>query len=300
MPEFDFDRLRAANATLFKWGEHFKIHNYKYLNFVYTLEKNKDSVLSSLKTKKLRKQFEKDCKTMFFAKEIENDLIMQYRPMVHHVLRRFNISSDDVYDSALSVGLQSLRGAIWRYSRDSVKFITYAMNGVICGVRGIVSDMHESKTIKLKRIKPLLRDENTSAMFTMGKHVLQDKKAGDPADIVAHGKFLDENILVNLAGLDEDEKNILNFFLSGDGYREKYREYHNEKYGKIPARSRIVQIWKNSQLKIWKAVLNIRGEEALRTVRSPVCSSLLRKQRRILESPSRMTAMDFAASFNEK
>lgn len=300
MPEFDFNRLRKANAALNKWGEHFEIHNYKYLNFVYTLEKNKEIYIEKLKTQKLRKQFEKDCKTMFFAKEIENDLILQYKPMVYHVLRRFKIDSDEVYDCALSVGLQSLRGAIWRYSRDSIKFITYAMNGVICGVRGIISDMHESKKIKIKNIEKLCQNEEAYALFAFGDHVLIDKKAEDPVEIVAHGKQFDEKFLGEVAGLDEDEKNILSFFLSGEGYREKYRDYHNEKYGKIPPRSRIVQIWKNSQLKIWKAVLSIRGEEALRTVRSPVCSSLLKKQRMILESPCRMTAMDFAASFNEK
>jgi len=67
MPEFDFNRLRKANAALNKWGEHFEIHNYKYLNFVYTLEKNKEIYIEKLKTQKLRKQFEKDCKTMFFC-----------------------------------------------------------------------------------------------------------------------------------------------------------------------------------------------------------------------------------------
>lgn len=300
MPDFDFVRLRKANALLWQWGEHFSIQNNRYLNFVYKLEQNKEIFREKLDTEKLRKKFDKDCKIMFFAKEIENDLILQFKPMVYHVIRKFNIASDEVHEWALSVGLQSLRGAVWRYSRDSVKFITYAMNGVICGVRGIISDMQESKKIQIKRVEDFIHNEEAYALFAFGEHVLPDKKAEDPAEVVAVGKSLDQESLGELAGLNEDEKNILNFFLSGDGYREKYRDYHSEKYGETPPRSRIVQIWKNSQLKIWKAVLHIRGESALTSVRSPVCSSLSKKQRKILESPFHMTAMDFAGALNEK
>ena len=82
MAEFDFARLRESNALLWKWGQNLKIKNNSFLRFVYKIKKNKEEILSQLKTKKLKQEFLKDFEKMFYAEQIENDLILQYRPMV--------------------------------------------------------------------------------------------------------------------------------------------------------------------------------------------------------------------------
>jgi 5S rRNA maturation endonuclease (ribonuclease M5) len=281
MAEFNFAQLRESNALLWKWGQHLKIQNGVFLRFVYKIKENKEEILSQLKTKKLKKEFLKDFEKMFYAEEVENALILQYRPMIYSVIRRFAIKNAEIGQTAFDVGICALRGSIWRYRMDTVKFITFAMNGVICAVRGTVH--HESLVMKQEqeRFKRILFNEETHETF-IGDDNLACKRFKEPSENITNRSAITEENLQTVAKLTDDEKVIIDMHLDGQGYREKFKTYYKKKYGIIPNKSKMNTIWKNSQIKIWAAVISQHGVDAVANLKSPVTTHMTLRQKKIL------------------
>ena len=287
MAEFDFARLRESNALLWKWGQNLKIQNNSFLRFVYKIKKNKEEILSQLKTKKLKQEFLKDFEKMFYAEQIENDLILQYRPMVFSVLRRFVIKNADIKQTAFDIGLCSLRGAIWRYRMDSVKFITFAMNGVFCAIRGNIH--YETLCLKQEqeKFKRIMFDDENHEAFVFNENLAYNeniacKRFKDPSENITNPLIITEENLQSIAELTEDEIVIVDLHFGGNGYREKFATYYKSKYGVNPNKNKINTIWKNTQIKIWAAVMRHKGIDALANFKPPMNSNLTKKQENIL------------------
>jgi hypothetical protein len=281
MAEFNFARLRESNALLWKWGQHLKIQNNVFLRFVYKIKENKEEILSQLKTKKLKQEFLKDFENMFYAEEVENALILQYRPMIYSVIRRFAIKNAEIGQTAFDVGICALRGSIWRYRMDTVKFITFSMNGVICAVRGVVH--HEALVLKQEqeRFKRILFNEETHETF-IGDDKLACKRFKDPSENIINPLVITEENMQTVAKLTEDERVIIELHLGGNGYRDKFKTYYKNKYGVIPNKSKMNTIWKTSQIKIWAAVIKHKGVDAVANLKPPMTVHMNKRQENIL------------------
>lgn len=279
MKDFDFDALRAANNLLWEWGQHFKISNGVFLRFVYKLEQDKEKFLEKIKNQKLKKKFIKDCETMFHAKLVENDLLKQYRPMIFSVLRRFKITNAEIHQTAFDNGLTALRGAIWRYRMNSVKFITYAMNGVICSVRGTV--FHEGRELKKMRDKCVSlskKNSQTDELFDIKE--IACKRFPNPMDLLEN---FEEESLYKLARLTEDEKFICRLRIAGEKYQNKFKEHYKKKYSRTPSRTKINDMWKRIQIKIWIGILQSRGLDVLEGLKNPVTNKIPKKYKKSFE-----------------
>lgn len=95
-----------------------------FLGIVSFLKDNKKKAAAILGS-----EFTKDYKKMFYAAEIENELIKQYVPAVYSVLR--NKKFNPMYaDDLLNDLLYSLREIVWRYNRKDLQFSTYAITSL--------------------------------------------------------------------------------------------------------------------------------------------------------------------------
>jgi hypothetical protein len=258
----DFVRLRASNALLYKWSIYFKIHNGHYLNFVYTLEQNKESLLKQIKNAIKKKEFLKDFNAMFFAKEVENDVIRQYMPVVFNVMRRFNVKNDAAWETIFDVAVSALRGSVWRYRLDTTKFLSYAMTGVVCAVRGAVFHQKEIANRIGPRFIHISRSETNDSVFAEGT-TLACKKTPEPWELIEEGAPITEDNVAKLSGLTADEAYLLELRLEGTSYREKFIKYHTKKYGKPCNKNTLYRVWNCAKKKIRLKVEELRGKKFL-------------------------------------
>jgi hypothetical protein len=262
MPEYlcDFDRLRKSNGLLYKWSIYFEIKNCSFLNFVYKFQKNKNVFFKKIKCPVKRVEFLDDWDFMFFARKIENDLIRQYMPVVFKVLRRFKIKNQEIYENAFDVAISALRGSVWRYRLETVKFLSYAMTGIICAVRGYV--FHEKEIFKRKQPKmiSICRSEVNDSIYAENV-TLCCPKSLEPWQQIEDEIQLNEKNIAKLSGLTTDETYLLKLKLKNPKYREKFIEYYTKKYGKPCSKTTLYRVWNITKRKIFKKVEQIRGSK---------------------------------------
>lgn len=137
----DYKKLAKSNSRLAYWinilkskmtGETKKLvmntlgQSYK-LNYLYYIKFFKSHKL--LAENILGRKFSKEHNTLFYSEEIENDLIVQYIPALHHEMNKNKVSPSLVEDCVAAL-LLGLRESVWKYQRADIKFSTYAINGL--------------------------------------------------------------------------------------------------------------------------------------------------------------------------
>ena len=264
---FDFAKLAAANELLWKWGERFGIHNGKFLNFVYKLKQNQNDLIKELKNAKWKQEFKKDCKVMFYAAEIENDLFKQYRPVVGSVVNRFKLKSGQAIENAYDIGVSSLRGAIWRYRFTHVKFLSYAMTGVMMAVKGYVVHRHYMKDRRAKHVQ-IFCNSDTDIMFT-DNLLFADKREKDPAETITDIPEIDENNIAQFAKLTSDENMLLKLHIQRQNYPQSFMAYYLKRHKKKISRRSVNDMLQRTRRKIFINVKQIKGVEFMRQFREP-------------------------------
>lgn len=144
----DFEKLKKSNDTCHKWCKRFKIKKMYYVRFMFNIFKNPEQHVVKLPAK-YKLQFLEDCKSMFYAAEVENVLIEQYNAMVFNIMKKMHISCDD-YDDFVTDGLMAIRAAVWQYRTYKIKasFTTYVHRSIFMRIRG---RLHKEKLKKLTR-----------------------------------------------------------------------------------------------------------------------------------------------------
>jgi DNA-directed RNA polymerase specialized sigma subunit len=203
----DFPRLRRSNDLAWKWFSRADMHKNKYVKWIMELKKNPEQFKKSLPPS-MRSAFAKDLKEMFYAAEIENDLITQYVPMIKHVLNK--IVYRDIYrDELQSIGMIAIRNAIWQYRNVGIKasFKTYCFNSVFMRMTGEVS-----------KIKTVSKRRNKKCTTTLYTDINKDVKFHDLAvavhthtDIETTEVF--QKVLEDMK-LKEDEKYLFNLLVN--------------------------------------------------------------------------------------
>jgi hypothetical protein len=261
--ECDFDKLRQSNSILWNWSKYFKIHNKSFLAFAYKLKEKKQKYLNLISGKKLKEKFISDFDVMFYAAEIENDLFKQYRPTIFSIIRRFSVKNQETKEKLFDVGTLALRGAIWRYNREEVKFVTYAMNGITLAVRGMAS-------LEVKRFKNMkeskyffTRDDNQN--YLMGIKIIADFKSLEPHEELLRNESLNEEIIAKFAELNSDEIKLVQFHVynNTERYRQKFRDYYNKRHGKNITNFQISSMWRKTKKKIWKHLISSQYSDSL-------------------------------------
>ena len=143
----DFEKLKKCNDICFKWSQKFKIKKNHFAKFMWSIFKNPEKIHPKLKQNQ-KEKFIEDCKTMFYAAEVENILIEQYSAMVYNIMKRMRVSYDN-FDEYVTDGFMAVRSAVWQYRTYKIKasFTTYAHKSIFMRIRG---KLHKEK---LKRLK---------------------------------------------------------------------------------------------------------------------------------------------------
>jgi len=144
----DFERLKKCNTVCYKWCKRFKIKKLHYMRFICSILKDTEQYANKLSAKH-RSQFLEDCKTMFYASEVEEILIKQYSSMVYNIMKRMRINYER-YDDFITDGFMAIRSAVWQYRTYKVKasFTTYAHRAIFMRLRG---KLHKEKLKQLAK-----------------------------------------------------------------------------------------------------------------------------------------------------
>ncbi len=142
----DFEKLKKCNDICYKWAIRMKVKKPNYARFMWNVIKNPEAFQDRLAAK-YRSQFLEDCKTMFYAAEVEEILINQYSAMVINIMKRMRIQYLQ-YEDHLTDGYMAIRSAVWQYRTYKVKasFTTYAHRAIFMRIRG---KLHKERMKKL-------------------------------------------------------------------------------------------------------------------------------------------------------
>ena len=265
--KFDFAKLIAANILCLKWADHFKKGKKKYHIFVNELRNNATPYMELLSPTK-KKEFEKDLKVMFYAAEIENELITQFIPIIFYVCRRFNIFKPERVQEIYDQGLVSLRHSVWRYSKDVCTFKTFASNGLLGYIGGYLSHEKNAKTFKKNQIyiniKPLnLENKNSQdfdchpiSKFESAETLLERKEDEITFDYLARKANLTEEEIVLLTIYMERDYVPENFT-----WRKIYMKKYKTKFGKAICKTTVSQKVNVIKKRLLQAVISLKGEE---------------------------------------
>jgi DNA-directed RNA polymerase specialized sigma subunit len=248
----DYERLAKSNALQLKWAEKLKIAKNDYLSTMIKINMNKEAFIASLPAKK-RRQFIKDMDKMFYAAEIENELITQYRPAVFHLIRRFKVLTDEVRNELESLGYQSLRSAVWRYSMSHIKFITFAFNGMIGAFRGELS--RKSTARKYRKFASF-------SVINEQQDMIIASKRDNPALLAGELTFDD---LVKGAKLNNAEIEMLDFYMEksrllGFKWIASYGDALRKRNEKVLHRSELTRKMNTIKKKIVRHLIRVDPE----------------------------------------
>jgi DNA-directed RNA polymerase specialized sigma subunit len=246
----DYNRLRRSNDLAWKWFDRTKLHKNKYINWVLNLKKNpqefKDTLSPSMKS-----AFSKDLKELFYAAEIEDALVSQYVPLVHHILKKVSYRQTHE-DELLSIGFIAIRNAVWQYRNVGVKcgFTTYCHSSVYMRITGEISKL---KTIFRRRAKKctmtLYSDINNDIKFNDIAVCSDEDRNSETAEIL--------NKTIELMNLKSEEKYLFNLLINRAGairgqevWYQPYlnnckKSFPNGKLTKEAVRLRVLKLQKN-------------------------------------------------------
>lgn len=217
----DFDKLIACNLVCQKWADHFKTKANSYHVFIADLRRNPSAYLSRLSGKD-RLSLESDLKTMFYAAEIENNLIIQYRPSIFYVCRRYRIKGAKVRQDLFDLGLLSLRYSIWRYRKYDCSFKTFAIRGLLTGFKGYLSDKKKALKSKAKKFDRNIISLNLEANQEEFSLVPESKEEGPLDHIVRTENEVTFETLTSKALLSKEEIELLSFYMDKNNTPEKF------------------------------------------------------------------------------
>ena len=248
----DIVRLRRSNDLQWKWFLRTNQYKNNYIGWIMNLRKNPEIFKNTL-APSFKSAFTKDLKDMFYAAEVENDIITSYTAMVKYVLNKLKFNENS-YDDLFSLGLISIRNCIWQYRNIGIKcsFTTYCHNSIWMRLKGdLFKD--DAKFKRRKKYTIIMKTADMNENFNLENLPSSSKEA----EIDESSEFLEK--LKNKLNLKEDEKFLFEclvkrpYLKKGQGvwykpYAEKFKHtFPNQKISKEGIRLRTLKL----QRKIW-------------------------------------------------
>jgi DNA-directed RNA polymerase specialized sigma subunit len=246
----DINRLRRSNDLQWKWFSRTENYKNQYIKWILDLRKNPEEFKKTL-SPAMKSAFSKDLKEMFYAAEIENELVTQYAPMVTHILKKvtYRVTQED---ELISIGFIAVRNAVWQYRNIGVKclFKTYCHNSVFMRITGEIS-----------KINTLFRRRAKKCTMTLYSDINNDIKFNDIAISSDEDTSMETTEILNktieLMNLKKEDKYLFSLLInrskSQRGEEVWYQPYLNNckntfpkgRLSKEAVRLRILKLQKN-------------------------------------------------------
>lgn len=259
----NIEKLRKSNDLGKKWADRFNISKNEYMKFIIAIKKDKSKYFDILENR-FKSQFSKDYKSMFYAAEIEGLVIEQFYHTVQHCLNKLQIKDTNREDFH-SIGLTSLRSAVWTYRTHKLKasFFTYCFNGIFHRILGVKTKLYKSLNTPNKKIMVLEADyfsASNSRRFGISDmkitNVDFDKNIEDEESQILFKSLLEHT------PLKEDEIFLLKNFMSRQDetpdWCRLYREKFPTKEGKMVSRQGVHCKLAIVQRKIFQTLIKLR------------------------------------------
>lgn len=222
--EFDFCRLRKANDLLLKWSLRFSVHKYDFLRFCFKLQSEMEFKKLQLPVN-MRGQFAKDCKSMFYASEIEEALVSQYIPMIHSIVKKFSVLPDQ-YEDHISEGLMAVRCAVWHFRthKNKATFITFCHSSISKRIKWYRSKIFKKSSRRNSKCKIVLTSDLPSEMNIDAIKLTNEEY---------HENVFCSNIidgLIKACGLSDEDKFLIESYIKREDLSECWYRKYNETY----------------------------------------------------------------------
>ena len=262
----DFDKLIAANLICQKWADHFQTQANGYHVFIADLRRNPKAYLAKLEGQD-RLSLESDLKEMFYAADIENGLIIQYRPTIFHVCRRYRIKGAKIRQDLFDLGLLSLRYSIWRYRKYDCAFKTFAIRGLLTAFKGYLSDRKKGLVSEAKKFDRSI----LSLHMEIGQEdycMIPESKEERPEEYLMRVEGeVTLNMLIKQADLNREEQDLLSFYIDRDNipenksWRNHYLIHYKKKHGKSISKSLVSDKIRAIRKRLHDALVELKGQE---------------------------------------
>lgn len=157
--------------------------------------------------------FLKDYKDMFYAAEIENELIKQYIPAIYSILRNKKINPI-LFDELINQMICGFREVVWRFNREDLQFSTYAITSLKNNFCYEISNLTNKKKNKFQR-SVLVTDKLKDCFSSFsGRSTEQDFM-----DKIPLSNFMER--IINEVKFSKAQKNCLIKFLNKQSYIHK-------------------------------------------------------------------------------
>lgn len=263
----DFSKLRKSNDLIHKWIVRFKIPKQKFIPFINDVQNNFAKYYGLLPAN-YKSSFKKDYPHMFYAKEVENDLVKQFYPMVVSILKRLHVESQFL-DNLLVEGLLSIRNSVWKFQnhKANATFFSYAYNGCFARIWSRRSKMRKEE--KAKRQKQSVYCETDSVYLNnnvarIGISSIADKKALTPDVILGNIFDYDIEAFFERANLNDEEKHLMRLYMNrtdvdGAKWSSKFRAEYKKEDGAEMTRQGVDNRLVYVQHKLWKLYCQENG-----------------------------------------
>lgn len=257
----DLKRLRKSNDLAFKWFSRTGLSKNAYLNWVIQCWKNPDNFKQTL-TPPMRSAFAKDIKNMFYAAEVENDIIKQYENMIPYILQKIR-HDHNMFEDLKAHGLHAIRNCCWQYRTVRARFVsqcgftTFCHNSIFLRIRSEISKVKALKNRRNKKFT-ISTESHMGKTFSLSNFESISLKEDSFAEQEKDALF---NTLISRAQLDEQEKFLLDCLVARTEidnnselkvwytpYLQKYR--HTFPKGKISREGMRLRVLK-LQRKLW-------------------------------------------------
>jgi len=268
--DVDFNKLIETNNICKSWSQRFKTAVNSYHTFVADLRNNPDKYLSQLSGSE-RQQLRHDLKVMFYALQVENELIVKFRPMIFHICKRLRIENTkavDLIDEAYAHGLMALRYSVWLYSKPVCSFNTYAFNGIMSALRGFLSHIKKCRNSFKYKVESKMSSLNfVSKEGEKFEFYVASAELPPEQKLMISENEITWDIIRKKANLDKEEQILLTYYMEkrnipeNCGWRKKYLRSYIARKGKKISVSTINERLNRIKNRIRNAVIGIKGEE---------------------------------------
>ena len=215
----DFEKLKKCNDKCFYWAKKLRIERRYFMRFALQIYKDKNSVLGKLNPKYHAKYLE-DCKTMFYAAEVEDLLLDQYHAMIFNIMKKMRVNpfKKEYY---VTDGFLAIRAATWQYRTYKVKasFTTFVHKAIFLRIKG---QLHKESAKKERRKNFYLSYEADIDVETFNLNTFPSKHIPE-----YHSYHQDISAIIKSAGLNEKETCLLECYINRKIDTLWYEDYRN-------------------------------------------------------------------------
>lgn len=130
------DKVSKSNILGRKYYNLAKVNFKSYLHFVVELMNNPTKVIALMEPS-VKEQLAADIEEIVFPRDVENYILVNYQRYIFKIFnnefRRKFFANDVSEEDAVSYAQESLRRAIWGYTKVEIKFSTYSYKAIYSG-----------------------------------------------------------------------------------------------------------------------------------------------------------------------